>query len=499
MESGVPCAYGLAAATCLTYSVKVASQQTILEQIRTLTRRDNSVKLSPGPPTWIFLLITLFLLYTKISLVVVNSFWQPHQVYAIGKAKVAEPPPGINFTVNADIFNQVMRDSTLCDMTEGCGAGMGTANVTYGSTDLSQRYEYTPSGLFYDDRQFVLAPFSYWTRAALAPPFSDGNCNWSYSTIGKVTLFELQEPRPGCMPTSDSNAMISEIDQNSPANGFLLPASNDFGLIVPGVWFYWLTQTTFKKAILRVSSQNADYIVESNGAIAQIWKPLDRGCFDPAAAMQGLGFETALTGPPFCSGSGGRQAVTVTSDGYVIEATIIQPGYEGRDTYQLLYRREYKITTFPVKNRGKATFMNTGAQYEKYNDTGTPWRFYFAKDRAWQPKEDVMNFAFNGSTVREHIISAMYDSYNFQGVDYTVSLAFQVTTGWMLYHILISAVGIVLLVSSAVVLKYRLYNSTLSSALVGVTNQLTEETASVAVEYGVEPGSNYVSLVANGK
>ncbi|KAF9954353.1 hypothetical protein BGZ72_004641 [Mortierella alpina] len=293
--------------------------------------------------------------------------------------------------------------------------------------------------------------------------------------------------------------MIAQIDRDAEANGFLLPASNDFGLIVPSVWFAYLTQTIYKKAMLRLGSRDADYIVESDGAIAQIWKPLEGGCFDPAAAMQGLGFDTRLKGPPFCSGSGGRQAVTVTSDGYVIEAAIIEPGYEGKDTYQLLYRREYKITTFPVKNRGKATFINTGAQQDSYYDVGTPWEFHFAKKKAWQPKEDVMNFVFNGSTVREHIISAMFDSYNFQGVDYTVSLTFQVTTGWILYHLFISAVGIMLLVSSAFVFRYRLYNSTLSSALVEVANQHTGETASVAVEYGVEPDGNYVSLVANGK
>ncbi|KAF9431509.1 hypothetical protein BGZ76_000211 [Entomortierella beljakovae] len=422
-------------------------------------------------------------------------------VKVVGNVKIAEPVPGINFTVNSDIFNQIMRDSTLCDMTDGCGAGIGTANVTYGTANLSQSFKYSPSGLFYDDRKFVLAPFSYWNRSALYPPFSDGNCAWSYSTVGHVTIFELQDFKSGCMPTSDSNAMMSQIDRDTEANGQLLSAVNDFGIIVPGVWFHYMTQTTYRKAMLRLISLDAgyDYIVESDGAIAQIWKPLTNGCFDPAAAMQGLGFETSLTGPPLCSGSGGRQAVTVTSNGYVIEATIITPGYQGRDTYQLLYRREYRITTVPANNRGQATFLNTGPQYERYHDVGTPWRFYFAKDRAWQPKEDVMNFAFNGNTVREHIISAMYDSYNFQGLEYTTSMLFLVTAGWILYHVIISVVGIVLLVSAAYVVKYRQYNSTLSTALIGVTNQDTAETASVAVEYGVEPGHKHLSLIANGK
>ncbi|KAF9083667.1 hypothetical protein BGX27_004027 [Mortierella sp. AM989] len=500
LEGGVPCAFGIAAATFLTYSVKVASQQTILEQIRTLIRRDESVKLSPGRPTWVFLLITFFLIYTKISLAVVNTVWQPHAVYTVGKAKVAQPPPGVNFTVNTDIFNQVMQDSSLCSMTVGCGAGIGTSNVTYGATDLSESLQYTPSGLFYDSRQFVLAPFSYWNRLALAPPFSDGNCNWTYSTTGNITIFELQTLTGGCLPTSDSLAMLAQIDRSVPANGYLLPATNDFGLLVPGMWWKWNTQTTYKKTMIRLSSPDADYIVESDGAIAQIWKPLD-GCFDPAAAMKGLGFDTSLVGTPYCSGFGGRQAVTVTNDGYVIEATIIEPGYQGTYTYQLFYRREYKIMTFPAKGRGKAVLMNTGPQYELYNDVGTPWRFYFAKDRAWKPKEDVMNYAFNGSTVRQHIISALYDSYNFQGVGYSVSMSFRVTMGWIVYHVVISAVGIALLASAAIRLKYRQYNNTLSTALMSVINPDNEETAKsrIEVEYGVEPGLDRLSLIVNGK
>ncbi|KAG0015571.1 hypothetical protein BGZ82_001359 [Podila clonocystis] len=155
-------------------------------------------------------------------------------------------------------------------------------------------------------------------------------------TAAKLPQPELEDKEEGSSSNSDRETTPEGRETPDDREDSVMTDSNMDNQIAAIMQGMQLEQEADSDSGSELEYEESEDYIESDGAIAQIWKPLDRGCFDPAAAMQGLGFKTSLKGLPFCSGYGGRQAVMVTSSGYVIEAAIIEPGYQGVDTYQLL-------------------------------------------------------------------------------------------------------------------------------------------------------------------
>ncbi|KAI8063333.1 hypothetical protein BC940DRAFT_336001 [Gongronella butleri] len=446
------------------YAMRVASSEGILMTARAATDIHPVIKFKASARTCLFIVL-LYAGYTRFNLFIMNTAWPVSNI--LTKDVPTEVPYQGNFSVSKTIFNGVSTTDDLCGNIVGCGIGIGKANVTLAAVRPIPSLSYTPTadGHFYDNREFVLAPFSYWVHANPSPPMAGGSCMWTNTTVGNVITFLTMNQTGSCNPTSDSNVMLAQMDLDMTENGYLLPAVNDMAIVIPGIWFHYGTQTLYRKTLARMTTPNADFLIESTGAVAMIWKPAP--CLNPGADMISMGFKTSLPNIDFCGGISAVQTVTVTDNGYIVEYASISPGYQGADVYQMFYRREYNITTLSTANRGNQIFLDTGVQYELYNDVGTPWQFAFARYKFWDQHDAVLAQVLEtGATVRDTLWSSFYNSYNMYGYPSNVVLAFQINVPWLCYCAVLFVASLIVTLLRLTVPKFQVFNRELSEVVI---------------------------------